>query len=58
MTFERKLESFKYDPDSGLWLIRLEPKSGVFITHTKALDTLGWQNALLPSTEIPKEQFQ
>ena len=26
------------------WVIRLEPKSGVFITHTKALEAIGWQS--------------
>jgi hypothetical protein len=52
--FGARLESFKYDTDSGLWLIRLMPKSGVFITHPKALDSLGWRDDSTPTADAPK----
>jgi hypothetical protein len=41
VTFGARLASFQYDGRDN-WVIRLEPKSGVFIVHTKALDSLGW----------------
>ena len=44
VTFGARLSGFKHDNDRDLWVIRLEPKSGVFITHTKALERLGWQD--------------
>ncbi len=40
--FGARLEAFQYDLNAGEWLIRFEPKSGVSITHMKALETLGW----------------
>jgi hypothetical protein len=51
--FGARLASFKYDATgtgaSRGWVIRLEPDSGVIITHTKALDSLGWrQESVLP----------
>jgi DNA-directed RNA polymerase subunit RPC12/RpoP len=55
VTFGAKLESFKYDLDSKTWFIRFMPKSGVFIMHTKALDSLGWQIDSIPIAEEPKE---
>ncbi len=51
VTFAAKLAGFEYDGDQ--WRIRLEPKSGVYITHTKALETLGWPS--IPETESPVE---
>jgi hypothetical protein len=47
--FGARLAGFKYDEDRDLWVIRLEPKSGVFIKHTKALETIGWQTG----SEVP-----
>jgi len=44
VTFGARLSGFRYDGDRDLWVIRLEPKSGVFITHTKALEAIGWQD--------------
>jgi hypothetical protein len=41
--FGAALAGFEYDRDRDLWLIRLVPKSGVFITHTKALESIGWR---------------
>ena len=40
--FGARLAAFEYDLNAGEWLIRFEPKSGVSITHMKALETLGW----------------
>jgi len=45
VTFGAHLASFQYDGNRNLWVIRLEPKSGVFITHTKALEAIGYQGA-------------
>jgi len=42
VTFGARLASFQYDSAREKWVIRLEPKSGVFIKHTKALEVLGW----------------
>jgi len=47
VTFGAYLAGFEYDAkrgERGEWVIRLEPKTGVFITHTKALETIGWQS--------------
>ncbi len=54
--FGARLSGFKRDNDRDLWVIQLEPKSGVFITHTKALERIGWQDG----SEIvaPKEDQQ
>ncbi len=41
--FGARLASFKYDVDKDSWLIGLQPDSGVFITHTKALGALGYR---------------
>ncbi len=41
--FGAALESLEYDEALELWVFRLMPKSGVFITHTKALDSLHWR---------------
>ena len=49
VTFGAKLESFKYDKDSDTWFVRFVPDSGVFILHTKALDTLGWRSDSIPA---------
>jgi hypothetical protein len=44
VTFGAKLASFQYDGNRN-WVIGLEPKSGVFILHTKALESLGWPSS-------------
>jgi hypothetical protein len=54
VTFGAKLASIEIDNDSdNEWLIRLEPNSGITITHTKALDVLGWPSA--SSADLPSE---
>lgn len=54
VTFGARLQSFEYDAEKEVWVIRLEPKSGVFIQHTKALEALGWP-ATGTTVDIPKE---
>jgi hypothetical protein len=52
VTFGAKLASFEYDGDADRWLIRLEPKSGVYIRHTKALEALGWPSLSEPDSHL------
>ncbi len=52
VTFGAKLAAFKYDVDNDRWLIRLEPRSGVYITHTKALESLGWPSIAEPDSQL------
>ena len=40
--FGAKLASFGFDNKKNHWVVKLEPKSGVFMTHTRARQTLGW----------------
>ena len=54
VTFGARLASFTYDEQAKEWRIALEPDSGVFMTHPKALEALGWPaSAGLPA--VPKE---
>ncbi len=46
VTFGARLASFAFDAQNDVWLIGLEPESGVFIIHHKALEALGWQDAI------------
>ena len=54
--FGAKLASFRRDSESGAWLVRLEPKSGVFITHMKALESFGRREESTPTTEATEDQ--
>jgi hypothetical protein len=45
VTFGARFLSFQYDDNKDIWVIRLEPKSGVSIQHTRALEALGWPSA-------------
>jgi hypothetical protein len=40
--FGAALASFSLDAETGVWLVGLEPDSGVIMTHHKALEALGW----------------
>jgi hypothetical protein len=40
--FGARLASFQYDAANEVWWVGLEPKSGVIITHTKALEACLW----------------
>jgi hypothetical protein len=42
-TFGARLVSFEFDREQAEWVIRLDPDSGVFIAHPKALAALGWK---------------
>jgi hypothetical protein len=41
VTFGARLASFQRDPADKFWRVGLEPDSGVYITHTKALEAIG-----------------
>ncbi len=45
VSFGARLASFQPDPSHDFWWIGLEPKSGVFITRTKALEAIGLPGA-------------
>lgn len=45
VVFGARLASFRYDSGAEEWVIGLEPGSGVAITYSKALETLGWPSA-------------
>jgi hypothetical protein len=51
--FGARLSGFKYDEGRDGWVIRLEPQSGVFITHPEALEAIGWPRA--PDVAAPAE---
>jgi hypothetical protein len=53
VTFGAKLRAITYDGERKQWMVQLERKSGVFITHTRALMALGWPEP--ESVELPKE---
>lgn len=42
--FGARLASFLYDERADEWRVGLEPDSGVFLTHPRALEALGWPN--------------
>jgi hypothetical protein len=53
VTFGARLQSLSYDGVQKQWLVRLEPGSGVFIQHYRALQAIGWPD---PETvELPRE---
>jgi DNA-directed RNA polymerase subunit RPC12/RpoP len=54
VTFGARLAAFEYDDAKDNWVVRLEPKSGVFIIHTKALQALGWPS--VDAVVIPREE--
>jgi len=47
VTFGARLAGLRYESESDKWVVRLDPKSGVFIVHTGALQAIGWP--------VPKE---
>jgi hypothetical protein len=42
VTFGARLAAFTYDDQAQEWRIALEPRSGVYLTHPRALEALGW----------------
>ena len=53
VTFGAKLASFEFDATNDVWWVGLEPDSGVFITHTKALEAIGMP--AVPKADVPPE---
>ncbi|MBY0396312.1 MAG: hypothetical protein K2X91_07560 [Thermoleophilia bacterium] len=49
--FGARLASFQFDHDANQWVVRLEPDSGVVMTHRKALDALKWPGPSEPNDE-------
>jgi hypothetical protein len=45
--FGARLASMRYESQADRWVVRLDPKSGVFIKHYGALQAIGWP--------VPKE---
>jgi hypothetical protein len=56
VVFGARLASFHLDLENNVWWVGLEPKSGVFIIHTKALDSLGWPRAAEGEDGLPAER--
>ena len=54
VTFGAKLLSIARDPERKHWVVRLQPDSGVRITHQGALKASGWPDP--ESVELPKEE--
>lgn len=42
VVFGARLAALEYDSEARGWVVRLEPKSGLFVQFHKALDALGW----------------
>jgi hypothetical protein len=53
--FGARLASFRYDSDQKHWVVRLEPKSGVFVVHRKALEAAGWP-APKATSDLPESR--
>jgi hypothetical protein len=53
VTIGARLASFAIDDKKEVWLVGLEPKSGVFIKHTKALEAMGWPRGA--QADLPPE---
>ena len=45
-----RLQTLEFDIENNLWVLTLEPTSGVFLTHPRALDAIHW-----PSGELVEE---
>lgn len=50
--FGARLAEFRFDAEDGSWVVRLQPKSGVFIHHNKALEALGWPTPAEPAPSV------
>jgi hypothetical protein len=55
VTFGARLAGFSSDGQSQEWRIALEPQSGVYLTHTRALEALGWPSFAEPSAKEGEE---
>ncbi|MDG3002934.1 hypothetical protein [Paludisphaera mucosa] len=45
VVFGARLAAVEFDSGSNAWVVRLEPKSGLFVQFHKALQALGWPEA-------------
>jgi hypothetical protein len=55
VAFGARIASFRYDAGREQWVVGLEPNSGVFIEHTRALETLGWPAAAAATADDPEK---
>ena len=56
--FGAQLAAFQYDQEAQEWRIRFEPKTGVSITHIKALQSMGWPTGEFLPEDRPEEPDQ
>src|SRR5262249_26063024 len=51
VTFGARLNSFTFDDQAQEWRVGLEPNSGVYLTHPRALESLGWSGFGAPPAQ-------
>jgi hypothetical protein len=51
VVFGARLASWSLDLETGEWRIGLEPDSGVYLRHPRALEAIGWKGESEPSSE-------
>src|SRR5262249_52805247 len=51
VTFGARLAGFRFDEQAKEWRITLETESGVYLTHPRALEALGWPNVAEPQAK-------
>jgi hypothetical protein len=56
LVFGARLAAFEFDTDAEEWVVRFEPRSGVFIRYSAALETLGWPNGSLTPQDVLREE--
>ena len=52
-TFGARLASLEFEVATSEWVFTVEPDSGVFITHPKALEAIGWPTPVIPEEPRP-----
>jgi hypothetical protein len=55
VTFGARLAAFTYDDQAQEWRLLLEPRSGVYLTHPRALEALGWPSFAEPPAKQEAE---
>ncbi|WP_068418715.1 hypothetical protein [Planctomyces sp. SH-PL62] len=57
VVFGARLAAIEFDAGSNAWVVRLEPRSGLFVQFHEALASLGWPEAALsPPTPEPGDE--
>ena len=56
IAFGARLASFTFDETAEEWLVRFEPDSGVYMTHPRALEALGWPSPEQAAAEKDEDQ--